>query len=199
MKSCNVNQATKNKAWIGKVISGKNFSLSILHNLWSFGYTCKMCNLMKTQKTTLIGISRKKSNTRSSGLWSAILELISFITYKTVWKAWATPKAKIKTLLLQNRICTANRLQNRGWPNCRLCPFYKQETHSVFILSPLLATLSLFGNLSKIGWASKTFIQTNRWIHPNHKAIATLALLVTLEVWNECNARVSTISMWHPL
>jgi hypothetical protein len=44
-----------------------------------------------------------------------------------VWKVWATPKAKNNTwLALQNRLWTADRFENCGWPNCGLCPLCKQ-------------------------------------------------------------------------
>jgi hypothetical protein len=69
-----------------------------------------------------------------SGLYSAVsayklhfLGLLLSNLNTLVWKAWATPKAKNHAwLALQNRLWTADRLQNRGWPNCGLCPLWKQ-------------------------------------------------------------------------
>lgn len=49
------------------------------------------------------------------------LSSITSILYKTVWKAWASPKAKFFAwFLTQKGIWTADRLQ--GWPNCGLWP-----------------------------------------------------------------------------
>ena len=45
-----------------------------------------------------------------------------------VWKVWAPPKVKFFAwLALQDRIWTADRLEQHGWPNCGLFPLCKRE------------------------------------------------------------------------
>ena len=125
--------------------------------------------------------------------------------YKSVWKAWAPPKVKFFAwLATKNRIWTADRLAKRGWPNCGPCPLCKQTTESV---DPLFVScrmvkriwggvnewigipgmdISQWEGLSLKAWWG---IMTNGQIS-NRKAMISLTLLVTGEIWNERNARV---------
>jgi hypothetical protein len=44
-----------------------------------------------------------------------------------VWKPWASPKCKLfSSLVIQNRVWMADRLEKRGWPNCGRCKLCNQ-------------------------------------------------------------------------
>ena len=124
---------------------------------------------------------------------------------KTIWKNWGPPKTKFFAwLAIQNRIWTADRLARRGWPNCGLCPFCNQVTESVsHIFTQCRLTRRVWDLV--IEWLGLHTLKPNTWptlsfqdwwllltdgSTPNRKAISTLALLVTWELWTERNARV---------
>jgi hypothetical protein len=63
-----------------------------------------------------------------------------------VWKPWAPPKYKsFAWLIIQNRVCTADRLQRRGWPNCGVCKLCNQvqesASHIYFQVSDLYSSM----------------------------------------------------------
>jgi hypothetical protein len=123
-----------------------------------------------------------------------------------VWKPWAPPKCKIFSwLILQNRVWTADRLERRGWQNCGQCKLCNQvqETaaHLFFkcrftkrIWSSLKAWLGL-NAIDPLEWDSWGSVK-DWWVHvihkrgANRKALTSLAMLVSWEIWLERNARV---------
>jgi hypothetical protein len=136
------------------------------------------------------------------------------IMHKTVWKVWATPKAKFFAwLLMQNRVWTADRLQKRGWPNCGLCPLCKQVTESAcHLFVNFRYTIRLWSHIRV--WIGNPNIQPNLWAGQtlehwwttmtggatsNRKVVASLTLLVTWELWNERNVRVFRSKHMSPL
>ena len=131
--------------------------------------------------------------------------MVSTMPYM-VWRPWAPPKCKyFAWLALQNRIWTADRLQRRGWPNCGLCKLCNQEqesvTHLLFkcrftvrIWSSLKVWLGLH-DVEPMDWRLMTTVKEwwTQGIHKrgaSRKAMASLAMLVSWEIWKERNARV---------
>jgi hypothetical protein len=53
----------KDKAWVGKVARGDNFSLEHLRQSIELWVNCKMCNYMNMSRTTLLGNLRQMRNT----------------------------------------------------------------------------------------------------------------------------------------
>jgi len=126
--------------------------------------------------------------------------------YTLIWKSWAPAKCKFFAwLVVQDRLWTADRLARRGWPNQRLCPLCHSTDES---LGHLLAhcqysqriwsavrtwTEGQFPDPS--GWAS--FESMSIWWRAVGKAegmpikaIGSLTILVTWELWKERNARI---------
>jgi hypothetical protein len=124
----------------------------------------------------------------------------------TIWKVWAPPKCKFFSwLILQNRVWTADRLHRRGWPNCGNCLLCNSapETaaHLMFkcrysrrVWSTVKDWLGLH-DFEPSEWDNFEDVKT-WWLHIVHahpgrrKAVATLVMLVSWELWNERNARV---------
>ena len=107
-------------------------------------------------------------------------------------------------LVTQNRIWTADRLQQRGWPNCDRCPLCNQvqesAAHLLFkcrfstrVWNEVFAWLGL--NIPTTPWLQ--FNTVKSWwdaLLTNNsqptKALSSLLLLVGWELWKERNARV---------
>jgi hypothetical protein len=148
----------------------------------------------------------------SNGQYSAksayevqFLGLIKSPMYDTVWKAWAPPKTKFFAwLVTQNRVWTADRLAKRGWPNCGLCPLCKQCVESVnHLFIHCRFTKRLWALV--VSWLGISGVDTSLWVRlsmkawwngmaargaPNRKAMSTLTLRITWEIWCERNTRV---------
>uniref|UniRef100_A0ACD5VX66 Uncharacterized protein n=1 Tax=Avena sativa TaxID=4498 RepID=A0ACD5VX66_AVESA len=100
---------------------------------------------------------------------------------------------------MQNRLWTADRLEKRGFPNCGLCPLCKQTTESItHLLVNCRFTIRLWGLVKD--WLGLHALHPTQWTGltiktwwsrmaegpiPNRKAMASLTLLTTWEVWNE--------------
>jgi hypothetical protein len=133
-----------------------------------------------------------------------------------VWKPWATPKCKIFTwLVLQNRVWTADRLERRGWQNCGNCKLCNQVQESAaHLLFMCRFTRRVWLNIKE--WLGLVDVHPERWheaptVHEwwrcfvqkdgqSKKAMSSLAMLVSWEIWKERNARVfrnhhSTVDM----
>jgi hypothetical protein len=123
--------------------------------------------------------------------------------YNSMWKMWAPPKIKFFTwLVFQNRVWTADRLEKRGWPNCGTCPLCDQCTESVdHLLVHCRFTLRLWDMAKETfdipvshvnNWANLAFPEW--WIMissgQNRKGMASLAMLIIWEIWNERNDRI---------
>jgi hypothetical protein len=121
---------------------------------------------------------------------------------KLVWKAWAPPKIKFFAwLAIQNRLWMADRLEERGWTNCSLCPLCKQcQETVVHLLSQCRFTKRLWGMMRD--WLGLPHLQIGEWaadiaidewwmmMARNSKAMASMTMLVCWTIWKERNARV---------
>lgn len=122
---------------------------------------------------------------------------------KLIWKACATPRCKFFLwLLLQSRIWTADRLQQRGWENnyfCALCVRNLETPFHLFVECPvarkiwgLVASWSNCANLQPRDWSEHTDME--EWflemIEKGTKAAHSIAILTIWHIWKERNARV---------
>jgi hypothetical protein len=112
-----------------------------------------------------------------------------------IWKCWAPSKCKFFAwLLLQNRIWTADRLQQREWPNnyfCQLCFRNLETAHHLFYECPItrkiwdaIATRLGMPQLRPQNW-SKTTILEDRWTQtvstmPKEKRKGAKSILILL-------------------
>jgi hypothetical protein len=205
-KKCMVAKAIADGAWVDCINMDGNFSMDHLSqfvDLWT------QINNVQLDEEMEDDISWKFTEngqySAASAYQAQFLGLVHSVMDTIVWKTWAPPKVKHHAwLVLQNRLWTADRLQNRGWPNCGLCPLCKQVTESsnhlfvhcrftVRIWELLKQWLGLIG-VNPSHWAG---LSTNEWwsqlasgSSPQRKALASLLLLTVWEIWNERNARV---------
>jgi hypothetical protein len=123
-----------------------------------------------------------------------------------VWKPWAPPKCKIFAwLILQNRVWTADRLEKRGWQNCGLCKLCNQVHESgAHLLFKCRFTIRIWRSLKE--WLGLSDLEPREWNNitsvkewwniainkkgEDRRGLASLAMLVSWEVWNERNGRV---------
>jgi hypothetical protein len=205
-KRWNVNQALNANAWVSNIKLGDDFSMDHFAQFIDLWVLCQDMHLVAAVDDDITW------NLTASGIYSAksayevqFLGSVTSFLHKSVWKAWAPPKAKFFAwLLTQNRIWTADRLQKRGWPNCGLCPLCKQtmETANHLFIHCRFST-RLWEKVAE--WLHNSVIQPGDWVGlsielwwrnmtnsqmPNRKALSSLALLDTWELWNERNARV---------
>lgn len=153
-----------------------------------------------TWKLTLTREYTKKSAYRVQFLGAAK----SFFN-ETIWKCWAPPKCKFFAwLVMQNRVCTADRLKKRGWRNQQYCPLCHTtlETavhllaHCRFSQCIWLDIQRWTGlNLNIHNWDRCASVEdwwyllTHSWQNPA-KAVKTLIILISWELWCERNARI---------
>jgi mannosylglycoprotein endo-beta-mannosidase len=123
-----------------------------------------------------------------------------------VWKPWAPPKCKIFAWpILQNRVWTADRLEKRGWQNCGLCKLCNQVHESgAHLLFKCRFTIRIWRSLKE--WLGLSDLEPREWNNitsvkewwniainkkgEDRRGLASLAMLVSWEVWNERNGRV---------
>jgi hypothetical protein len=82
-----------------------------------------------------------------------------------VWKPWASPKCKLfSSLVIQNRVWMADRLEKRGWPNCGRCKLCNQvqETAS-HLLYKCRFTIHIWYNVKE--WLGLQDVDPSSW-HP---------------------------------
>jgi hypothetical protein len=123
----------------------------------------------------------------------------------TIWKTWAPPECKFFAwLLLQNRVWTSDRLAQRNWdhgPSCPLCRM-TMET-AMHLLSECRYSRRVWSLVAD--WVRQPSLRPGEWgqgatpiewwtnittrSEVPRDASRSLALLVTWELWKECNAR----------
>jgi hypothetical protein len=201
-KNWKVSQALCEDAWVTKIALESSFTMEHLSQFIDLWTLISNINLVPEQdddivwKLTPDGQYSLKSAYELQFMGATLSSMD-----KTVWKAWAPPKVKFFAWLAnQNRIWTADRLTKRGWPNCGLCPLCKQCTETIdHLLVHCRYTTRLWG-LIKV-WMGLNDLQPAQWANLDmaawwsmmaggRKAMASLTLLVSWEVWNERNARV---------
>jgi hypothetical protein len=206
-KRCTVRKALQNNFWVSQV--NLQFGLTLEHitqfaKLWD-----KLSNIHinDDEQDTIIWKLTTHGNYSSSSAYKMQFEgLTNSAMPGMVWKHWATPKCKIFTwLVLQNRVWTADRLERRGWQNCGNCKLCNQVQESAaHILFTCRFTRRVW--LSIKDWLGLVDVEPDRWIEAatvhewwtcfvqkdgqSRRAMSSLAMLVSWEVWKERNARV---------
>jgi hypothetical protein len=123
-----------------------------------------------------------------------------------VWKPWAPPKCKtFAWLIIQNRVWTADRLERRGWQNCRRCKLYNQVQESTsHLLFKCRFTIGVWSKVKQ--WLGLHDVDPSSWhafrnikewwmeaIHKqwqSKKVMTSLGMLVSWEIWKERNAHI---------
>ena len=108
-------------------------------------------------------------------------------------------------LILQNRLWTADQLQRRGWPNCGTCKLCNHEPETAaHLLFGCRYTIRVWGLLKD--WLGLHFIIQSSWTAwdsvkdwwsgvldvsgVQRKAMCSIIMLTSWNIWNERNARV---------
>lgn len=133
---------------------------------------------------------------------------VSSDTQTIIWTIWAPPRIKFFLwLMLQNRIWTADRLQQRHWPNeyfCQLCLRNLETTDHLFtecpyarelwdkviqrINQPTLLSLTRNENLSVSQWYRD--LLPHGFDKSKASGTRSIAMLTIWTLWNERNRRV---------
>jgi hypothetical protein len=206
-KRCSVGKALDANFWISKI--NTNDGLTLEH-ITQFATLWEMIQPVQLNSNTSDSISWKLTN---SGCYSSKSAYnMQFLGHtkssfpSLVWKPWAPPKCKtFAWLIIQNRVWTADRLQKRGWPNCGRCKLCNQvhesASHLLFkcrftigVWSSVRSWLGLH-DVDPSAWHSRGNVK-EWWTEEIHKprqgrkAMASLAMLISWEIWKERNARV---------
>ena len=125
---------------------------------------------------------------------------------KLIWKTWAPPTCKFFTwLAIQNRLWTADRLAARGCPNQQYCPLCMSTNESaIHLFAHCRYSKRIWEAVrswthgkfpSCEGWNNMDSV-VQRWLTVGTstaspcKAVRSMTLLVTWELWRERNARI---------
>jgi hypothetical protein len=205
-KNWKVAQALHQDAWIAKIDLQHTFSLDHFMqfvDLWTRLTTIHLNPGVSDEiswKLTANGLYSTKSAYEMRFFGSTTSSL-----NKMVWKAWAPPKINFFACLAnQNRHWTSDRLVKRGWPNCGPCPLCKQCVENVDHLfvhcrftTRLWTAVEQWLDISEDVQHDSTNFTISEWwqfmagvIAKNRKAMASITLLVSWEVWNERIDRV---------
>ncbi len=146
-----------------------------------------------------------KRAVRKSAYRLQFLGAARFVFNQSIWKAWALPKCKFFSwLVTQNRVWTVDRLEKRGWQNQKICPLCCMVDESALhLLAKCRLTKRIWAEIQR--WTG-TNLQMGSWetCHsieqwwtlvaesPNtpRKPPRTLIILISWEIWCECNARI---------
>lgn len=131
-KACVVSKALDNNFWIRQIDIQQGLTLTHIQQFATLWEMISGVTLRHDRQDT---ISWKFTSSGEYSASSAYLAQFAGLTFSTnsatIWKVWAPPKCKFFAwLILQNRVWTADRLTQRGWPNCGLCPLCKQVQES---------------------------------------------------------------------
>jgi hypothetical protein len=115
-KSWKVCDALNGNAWVHKITLDEDFSMDHLLQfveLWSLLLHVHLDD--QVEDSISWNLTANWQYSAKSAYEVQFIGSTLSIMHKTVWKVWATPKAKFFAwLLLQNRIWTADRLQKKG-------------------------------------------------------------------------------------
>ena len=202
-----VQKAMQDDAWINQINTSDGVTLAHIQQFVALWTSLQQVHLDEDVPDTITWtMSSTRSYTASSAYHAQFIGTTSSNMKKIVWKVWAPPKCKFFAwLIIQNRVWTADRLRRRGLPNCDLCPLCKQtgETaaHLLFqcrFAKRIWCMVKDWLHLSWLdvsSWDNFNCVQ-DWWTHmtvndsARRKAIASLTMLISWELWTERNARV---------
>jgi hypothetical protein len=206
-KKRSVHDALSNNTWIRDLsFNGRltNELLDAFVERWSL---VQAVHLQPQQEDTIIW-KLTKTGTYSAASAYKVQFLGCAVTpsFSSIWKSWAPPKCKFFAwLITQNRIWSADRLAQRGWPHndsCVLCRTTIETAHHLVAgckysrrIWDLVAAWTTLPDLRPNAWPLSEDVEqwwTQFTTQPDHprKALRSLALLVIWEIWKERNARV---------
>uniref|UniRef100_A0A453PZ75 Reverse transcriptase zinc-binding domain-containing protein n=1 Tax=Aegilops tauschii subsp. strangulata TaxID=200361 RepID=A0A453PZ75_AEGTS len=206
-KACVVSKALDNHSWIHQINTQEGLTLTHIQQFAKLWEMLAGVTLRNDMQDT---ISWKFTTNGEYSASTAYLAQFADLTYNTnnatIWKMWAPPKCKFFAwLVLQNRVWTADRLTRRGWPNCGLCPLCKQvqesAAHLLFqcrfsgrVWNEITVWLGIH-HYTPLTWRNEDSVRA-RWIKAvgagdqHRKALASVMMLVSWEIWKERNARI---------
>lgn len=216
-RKCTVNKALDNDSWTSNINTQDGLSLDHIiqfTNLWEMTHGIHLDP--STTDSILWKLTKDGCYSSKSAYTMQFFGHPKSCMPSLVWKPWAPPKCKIFAwLIIQNRVWTADRLQKRGWPNCGTCKLCNQAQESAsHLLFKCRFTICVWSRVKN--WLGLQDVNPATWhtmrnvkewwneaIHKqgqSKKAMASLAMLVSWEIWKERNARVfrnnaSTLSM----
>lgn len=204
-KNWSIRQALSDDAWIHKIKLDEDFTMQHLFEFVDLSTLLQNFTLDDTTEDSIVwNLTADGEYSAKSAYHAQLLGSTSSDMRRLVWKVWAPPKTKyFAWLALQNRLWTADRLARRNWQNCGLCPLCKSTPETVdHLLLHCRFTARVWSLLKD--WLALSFDQSlwatlslKEWWHAmtsggvnNRKAVASLVLLTSWEIWNERNARV---------
>lgn len=168
---------------------------------------CAVQNLQFTEQDDQITwkLSNHGEYTASLAYWAQLLVTTTSNFDTLIWKAWSPCQCKtFAWLILQNRVWTSHRLATRGWPNGSTYPlcWQTQET-ALHLLAECRYTKRIWNKIAR--WTACDHLRPVHWQQTStvhewwesivntkeapKKALHTLTLLVTWEIWNERNRK----------
>ena len=206
-RGCSVQKALDNNFWVSQV---KTDGITSATHLTEFVNLWEKLSVVQLNPDVADSISWKLSNDGSYSASSAykvqFLGLVDSNMQQLVWKIWAPPKCKFFAwLVINNRIWTADRLQRRGWPNCDRCPLCKQvQETAAHLLFQCRYTVRVWEMIKS--WLGLVDVNPTAWVtvhsvkawwnlidsnaSQSRRAMMSLIMLISWEIWNERNARV---------
>jgi hypothetical protein len=135
-KKCSIYKAMEGDFWVSQINIRHGLSLDHLvqfTNLWEMLQSTTL--VPNTTDTILWKLTNDGCYSSKSAYAMQFFGHTSSCMTSLVWKPWAPPKCKtFAWLVIQNRVWTTNRLQKRGWPNCRICKLCNQHQESALHL-----------------------------------------------------------------
>jgi hypothetical protein len=205
-KNWTINKATKNDAWIGMIHIEGDLTFAHLEQFIDLWTVLNGYNFDEDVEDSISWTLTEDGHyTAASAYKAQFFGTIASDFKRTVWKIWAPPKVKFFAwFALQNRLWTANRLQKKGWPNCGNCPLCMRSAECInHLLVHCRFTQRLWGLIKE--WLGLYSIELHTWLAmslhewwslmtgastPNRKALGSVVLLTSWEIWNERNARI---------
>jgi hypothetical protein len=206
-RKCSVSKALENDFWVSQINIQDGLRVDHIAQFNRLWEKVSLVTLHDNSPDTIVwNLSSNGCYSSKSAYLMQFRGLIFSRLPALIWRPWAPPKCKsFAWLVFQNRVWTADRLQRRGWPNCGLCKLCNQEQESAaHLLFKCRFTTRVWTSIKHWmgllamdinGWHNKENVK-DWWTDGIHKkgspmkAMASLAMLISWEIWKERNARI---------